>query len=129
VSVLFARIDLGLTAIVFVAFGFWGLLAPANMISNVGLAFTNGGGAVAIRGMYGGFLLGAGLLFGISALKPDMAHFGLIALAVIVGSILASRVFGMIAGHIFPTIQLSYALIETTSFVVTTALLVKGDFG
>ena len=87
-SVLFARIDLGLTAIVFVAFGFWGLLAPANMISNVGLAFTNGGGAVAIRGMYGGFLLGAGLLFGISALKPDMAHFGLIALAVIVGSIL-----------------------------------------
>jgi Domain of unknown function (DUF4345) len=129
VAVLLARIDLGLTAIVFVAFGLWGLLAPANMIANVGLAFTNGGGAVAIRGMYGGFLIGAGLLFGISAFRPGMAHFGLIALAVIVGSILASRIFGMVAGYVFPAIQLSYALIEATSFVVTTALLVKGDFG
>jgi hypothetical protein len=58
-----------------------------------------------------------------------MARFGLIALAVIVGSILASRVFGMIVGRFFPRIQLSYALIEVTSFVVTTALLVKGEFG
>jgi hypothetical protein len=83
---------------------------------------------VAVRGMYGGFLIGAGLLFDISAIKSEMAHFGLIALAVIVGSILASRVFGKVAGRVFPTIQLSYALIEVASFVVTTALLAKGDF-
>jgi hypothetical protein len=129
VSVLLAWIDLGLIALVFVAFGFWGLFAPANMVANVGLAFTNGGGAVAIRGMYGGFLIGAGLLFGVSAFEQAMARFGLIALAVIVGSILASRVFGMVAGHIFPAIQLSYALIETVSFVAMTALLALGDLG
>ena len=125
---LLARLDLGATAIVFVAFGLWGLLAPGNMIANVGLAFTDPGGAVAIRGMYGGFLIGSGLLFGYAALNPPMARFGLIALAIIVGSILASRVFGMVIGKTYPSIQLTYAMIEVTSFVLTSALLIFGKF-
>ena len=78
--------------------------------------------------MYGGFLIGAGLLFGYAALNPPMTHFGLIALVIIVGSILVSRVSGMLIGQTYPSIQLSYAAIEVTSVVLTGALLIFGKF-
>ncbi len=124
----FAKLDLWATAIVFISFGLWGLLAPANMIANVGLALTAPGGLVAIRGMYGGFLIGAGLLFAYSAAVSGMNRFGLVSIAIIVGSILASRVFGMVFGRTFPEIQLIYAALESTSFILTALLLFVGKF-
>jgi hypothetical protein len=118
-----AKLNLGATALVFVAFGLWGLLKPGNMVGNLGLALTSGAGATAIRAMYGGFLIGAGILFGYSAIAPGMDRFGLIALGTIVGAILAARVFGMIVDNAFVPIQITYAGIEVISSIATISLL------
>ncbi|MEJ0043991.1 MAG: hypothetical protein WDM81_18035 [Rhizomicrobium sp.] len=42
------------------------------MVGSLGIAFTAPSGVTAIRAMYGGFLIGAGLLFGLAAWDPRM---------------------------------------------------------
>ncbi|MEJ0025374.1 MAG: DUF4345 family protein [Rhizomicrobium sp.] len=122
------EINLALTALVFVAFGLWGLLAPRNMVGSLGIAFTAPSGVTAIRATYGGFLIGSGLLFGLAAWDPRMHGFGLAALGIVVGAILASRLFGMVVDGGRAAIQLTYAGIEIASLIFT-GLCLHVDFG
>ncbi len=89
------------------------------MIGNLGLAFTAPSGVTTIRAMYGGFLIGSGLVFGFAALLPSAQGFGLVAVAIVVGAILISRLIGLIVDRGVSGTQLTYAGIEVASLVLT----------
>ena len=118
-----AAINLAVTALVFVGFGIWPLVDPKGAAEGLGLAFQTSDGPVSLRAMYGGYLIGAGLLFAYFASRPDQRRLGLIAILLIVGPILATRLFGMwSAGSASPP-QLGRAGLEAGSLIVTGGLL------
>lgn len=127
-AVWLTEVNLALTALVFLGFGLWGLLAPHTMIGNLGLSFADASGATSIRAMYGGFLIGAGLLFGFAAVIPTAHSVGLGAIAIIVGAILASRVVGLIVDGALSRTQLTYAAIEVASLALTALCFVLNSW-
>lgn len=111
------------TALVFIAFGLWGLLDPAGMVANLGLQITDPSGATAIRAIYGGFLIGLGAFILFCAAHPDRRRTGLFALLIIVSTILATRLLGWTLDAFPTSLQAAYAGIEAFSVIVTSALL------
>ena len=111
------------TALVFIAFGLWGLLDPAGMVANLGLQITDPSGATAIRAIYGGFLIGLGAFILFCAAHPDRRRTGLFALLIIVSTILATRLLGWKLDAFPTSLQAAYAGIEAFSVIVTSALL------
>ena len=111
------------TALVFIAFGFWGLLDPAGMVANLGLQIRDPSGATAIRAIYGGFLIGLGLFILYCAANDDRRRIGLVAILVIVSTILSTRIIGAVVDGGELGIQFSYGAIEVFSIIVTASLL------
>ena len=56
------RIFLALTALMFVAFGFWSITDPVGMTARLGVSPEGISGVFEMRGIYGGVSLGAALL-------------------------------------------------------------------
>ena len=69
------RFFLWATAVVFIAFGLWGLFSPAAMVESFGITLDSADGKTMIRASYGGFLIGEGLLFAWCALSSDRLRF------------------------------------------------------
>lgn len=111
------------TALVFIAFGLWGLFDPTGMITNLGLQITDPSGATAIRAIYGGFLIGLGAFVLFCAVHPDQRRTGLLALLIIVSTILATRLLGWTLDALPTGLQAAYAGIEAFSIIVTSTLL------
>lgn len=109
---MFARLFVAATGLVFLAFGLWGLLAPADMLSRFGVATLSAEGKTAIRAMYGGFLVGSGLLWIFCAADGRRTGFGLQAMLFVTGSILAARIVGLVLDHSSGPHHLSYAALE-----------------
>ena len=111
------------TALVFIAFGLWGLLDPAGMVANLGVELTDPSGATAIRAIYGGFLIGLGAFVLFCTVHPDRRRTGLFALLIIVSTILATRLLGWTLDAPPTDLQTAYAGIEVFSIIATSALL------
>ena len=79
------------TALVFIAFGLWGLIDPIGMVANLGLDISAPSGATAIRAIYGGFLIGLGLFILYCAANDGRRRIGLAAILIIVSTILSAR--------------------------------------
>ena len=107
-----ARRFLWATASVFIAFGLWGLLSPAAMVENFGVALGGPDGTTMIRASYGGFLIGEGLLFGWCALSLVRVRFGLMAVALLTAPILLSRLLGMAIDGATSPYHKAYVAIE-----------------
>jgi hypothetical protein len=101
------------TAAVFVSFGIWGLVLPGQMLSRFGIALSDPAGKTAIRAMYAGFLIGAGLLFGFDALGDGArVRCGLQSVLILSGAILTARILGMVVDRSATPFHLSYAALE-----------------
>ncbi|MDB5495795.1 MAG: hypothetical protein JWP86_3132 [Phenylobacterium sp.] len=109
---MFARLFIAATGLVFLAFGIWGLVSPAEMMSRFGVATLNPEGKTAIRAMYGGFLIGSGLLFLFCAVDVRRTQFGLQAMLLVTGSILGARIIGMALDRSASPYHLGYAALE-----------------
>jgi hypothetical protein len=120
-----ARVFLAATAIVFLAFGLWGAADPAGMLTRFNVEVASGDGRTAIRAMYGGFLLGAGALFLFCAADTRRVTFGLQAVLLITGPILAARLFGMSRDGA-TAYHISYATLEVVGILASAAFLRRG---
>ena len=120
------RVFLLATAIVFAGFGFWGFLRPADMVAKFGIILSDPSGRTLIRASYGGFLIGAGLLFGWSALASERYQAGLTAIIALTLPILVSRLLGMVIDGSSSTYHLAYAGIEFIGVVGAFVLLRNG---
>ncbi len=106
------RIFLWATALVFIAFGFWGLLSPSAMTANFGLKLDSPDATTMIRASYGGFLIGEGLLFAWCAGSPKRVRFGLMAVALMTAPILLSRLLGIALDGATSPYHKAYVIIE-----------------
>lgn len=120
---LISRINLIVTAAVFFIYGVPPVFDPAAAASVLGLSIDDANGAVSIRAIYGGYLIGAGLIFAITAMMRAYLRAGLCALLLIVSPILVSRCAGLSVEQYISFDQLFRAGMEAASIVVTGVLL------
>ena len=120
------RIFLFATAIVFLGFGLWGLLQPSDMLSRFGVSLTDPDAKTAIRAMYGGFLIGAAVLFAFCGLSPDRVKYGLQSVLLLSSTILVCRIFGMTIDGSFSAYHLSYAAFELIGIGLSAIFLFIG---
>lgn len=118
-----ARLFLLLTGAVYAAFGVWGLLDAPSMMQRFDVHVETPEAKTAIRAIYGGFLIGAGLVFAFAALAERRVTSGLQAVLILSASILAARVFGMMADGSGGAYHLSYAALEVVGVLISGVLL------
>jgi len=92
----FPHIVLAVTALVFLAFGGWGLLKPRSLAKAVDFVADGPTALVEIRAMYGGFDLGIGLWLAWVAFHPSQFAVGLTATVFMVGGLGAGRLIGLL---------------------------------
>jgi Domain of unknown function (DUF4345) len=119
------RVFLWVTAIVFIAFGLWGLISPAEMVRSFGISLGGPDGQTMIRASYGGFLIGEGALFAWCALSPSRERFGLVAVALMTLPILLSRLIGMVIDGATSPYHQTYVGIELVGVCLALWLLRK----
>lgn len=119
------RLFIWLTSAIFVGFGIWGLFDPVAMVAEFGIELQDPNGKTFIRASYGGFLIGAGILFGWCAAAPDRLRFGLVAVITLTLPILISRLIGLAIDGWQSAYHLTYIGIELVGVVVGSALLLK----
>ena len=117
------RLLLWATAVVFVAFGLWGLFNPAAMTANFGIRLDSPDAKAMIRASYGGFLIGEGLLFAWCAMSAERIHFGLIAIVLLTGPILLSRLYGILFDGATSPYHKAYIGVELLGIVLALSLL------
>lgn len=120
------RYFLWATALVFVGFGGWGLFDPDAMVAKFGIVLNDPNGRTLIRASYGGFLIGAGILFGWCASALERFRFGLVAIIALTLPILISRLLGLAIDGGNSAYHVGYILIELTGVAVATLLLRVG---
>ena len=94
----FSVLLLWITAALFVAFGLGFAFAPEALADLVtGAAPSTSSGVTDMRATYGGVVIGLGLFVGLCARRPEWVRMGLIASLLVVASIGATRLGGIIA--------------------------------
>lgn len=119
---LLSRINLAITSVVFLAYGVGPVFDPASAASVLGLSIATLSGTVSIRAIYGGYLIGAGLLFAITALKTSYTRLGLFALLLVVAPIFVSRCAGLLIISEASVDQLMRLAMEFASILITILL-------
>jgi Domain of unknown function (DUF4345) len=117
------RLNLMGTALVFWGFGAWALLTPAPAAAVLGLGFANQDGPTAIRAIYGGYEIGAGVLFAYSAANAQRVLFGLVAILAIIGPILAARLLGLWIDGVHSAAHPQRVAMEIVGLGITAVLL------
>jgi hypothetical protein len=92
---LFSRILLGLTGLLFAGYGVYCVFDLDFVVRITGLAFRAPSAAVESRAMYVGLQTGLGLLFINAAVNPRMTAFGLVAMFFTLGGLAAGRALGI----------------------------------
>jgi len=92
---LFSRILLGLTGLLFAGYGVYCAYDLDMIVRLTGIAFRAPSAAVESRAMYGGLQTGIGLLLINAAVNKRMTAFGLVAMAFVLGGLAVGRALGI----------------------------------
>ena len=121
------RIVLGVSALVFIAYGLISLVSPGIPSGLAGLAMSNGDAFAEIGAMYGGLQTGLGMFCLVAFLKPDFYRAGLLLLILGIGSLALARFISFLlatdAVSAYTYGALAYEF--TTAVLAATALLKK----
>ena len=118
---------LGVSALVFIAYGLVSLISPAIPAGLAGLDMSNGDAFAEIGAMYGGLQTGLGLFCALAFFKPEFYRAGLALLTIGIGTLALARLFSMLMATDAVTAYTYGALIYefATAALATTALLRK----
>jgi hypothetical protein len=94
-----SRIALITAAAGFTGFGIACLVRPKSMLNRVDVRARSARGATELRAMYGGLELGFGAFFAAAAAKPEWSRPALVAQALGLGALAASRLAGIVSDH------------------------------
>jgi hypothetical protein len=93
---LLGKTVLGVSALVFIAYGLVSLVSPGVPSSLAGLEMSNGDAFAEIGAMYGGLQTGVGLFCLLAFLKPDFYRPGLVLLIIGIGSLALARFISLV---------------------------------
>jgi hypothetical protein len=90
------KIVLGISALVFIAYGLVSLISPAIPAGLAGLAMNNGDAFAEIGAMYGGLQTGIGMFCLLALLRPEFYKGGLALLTVAIGTLALARLISFL---------------------------------
>lgn len=82
---------LGVSCLVFIAYGLVSLISPAVPAGFAGLVMSNGDAFAEIRAMYGGLQTGVGLFCLLALIRAEYFRAGLILLVIVIGALAIAR--------------------------------------
>lgn len=112
-------------AAMFLGFGIWSAIDPAQMTSQLGVTVSGPAGLFEMRGVFGGVSLGAGALCLGGALRHDMARPALWFILSYMGGYVIGRLASFIAGDSATMTNWTYAVFEALLFAAAALLLQK----
>jgi hypothetical protein len=92
----FAKVLLGLNGLMFLGYGVACLIYPSLPAGYAGMELPNASAANEVVAMYGGLQFGIGVLFLRAAMRPTLISSGLLAMALLLGSLATARAFGLL---------------------------------
>jgi len=92
------KVVLGISALVFTAYGVISLLAPGIPAGLAGLDIGNGDAYAEIGAMYGGLQTGLGVYCFFALTRPDLYRPGLLLLGLAIGALAIARLFSVLMG-------------------------------
>ena len=121
------RTILGVSALVFIAYGLVSLVSPAIPSGFAGLDMSNGDAFAEIGAMYGGLQTGIGMFCLLALLKSDFYRAGLVLLILGIGALAMARLISFLLAT-DPVSANTYGALMyefTTALLAATALLKK----
>ena len=121
------RTILGVSALVFIAYGLVSLVSPAIPSGFAGLDMSNGDAFAEIGAMYGGLQTGIGMFCLLALLKSDFYRAGLVLLILGIGALAMARLISFLLAT-DPVSAYTYGALMyefTTALLAATALLKK----
>ena len=118
---------LGVSALVFIAYGLVSLVSPAIPSGFAGLNMSNGDAFAEIGAMYGGLQTGIGMFCLLALLKSDFYRAGLVLLILGIGALAMARLISFLLAT-NPVSAYTYGALMyefTTALLAATALLKK----
>ncbi|MEM9374953.1 MAG: DUF4345 family protein [Pseudomonadota bacterium] len=119
------RIFLGLTGLMFVAFGGWSLTDPIGMTSGLGVSVQGVSGTFEMRGIYGGVSLGAACLCLLGAARERFEFAALCFVAAYMGGYLIGRGASFFYGDSAMSSNWIFAGFELVMFLISAALAAR----
>jgi hypothetical protein len=92
----FAKVLLALNGLMFLGYGVVCLIDPSLPAGYAGMELPNASAANEVAAMYGGLQFGIGVLFLRTAMRPTLISGGLLAMALLIGSLATARAFGLL---------------------------------
>ena len=117
------RVVLWFSAVLFLPFGLWGLVDPVQVTGLTQVQLPTPTALADGRAMYGGMVLGLGLVFAFCASRPSMLRAGLWALLLTIGCVFLGRLAGVLIDGAsgtptLPTLALEFALSALAGFAL-----------
>ena len=90
-----ARIFLALSVLIWLPYGIWCLLDPAQLAGSAGVSFVSATGSTELRAMYGGLQAGLGALALGGVLRASLERPALLALLFLTAGLASARIAGL----------------------------------
>lgn len=121
------RTVLGVSALVFIAYGLISLASPSIPAGLAGLNMSNGDAFAEVGAMYGGLQTGIGMFCLVAFLKPDFYRPALLLLVLAIGAVALARLisFQLATDAVSAYTYGALAYEFTTAVLAATALLKK----
>lgn len=119
------RIFLGVTALMFFAFGFWSITDPVGMTTRLGVEAGGVAGTFEMRGIYGGVSLGAAIMCLLGAVRSTFSFAALCFVVTYMGGYIIGRAASLVAGDSAMTTSWIFAGYELVMGLIALALLLK----
>jgi len=116
---------LGLTSLLFFAFGTWSIIDPAGMTRQLQVVIDGPSGLFEMRGVFGGVSLGAAILCLMGTLLPRFAFPALCFVTAYMGGYVIGRLASLIAGDTAASSSWMFAGCEALIFVLALILLMR----
>ena len=120
-----AKLVLGVSALVFIAYGVLCLADPALPVSLAGLAIVNGDGYAEASAMYGGLQTGIGLFCLLATLRPSHMRSGLTLLMMAIGALALARLYAILTSEMAVTLYSWGALCYETLTAALSAIALQ----
>ena len=119
------RIFLALTALMFIAFGFWSITDPVGMVTQLGVEIGGASGVFEMRGIYGGVSLGLAALCALGALRERFEFAALCGVAAYMGGYVIGRGASFAYGDSALSSNWMFAGYELVMFVIAAVLVAR----
>jgi len=119
------RIFLGLTALMFIAFGVWSITDPAGMTERLGVSIGGVSGTFEMRGIFGGVSLGAAALCLLGGLRQRFEFAALCFIAAYMGGYVLGRAASFFYGDTAMASNWYFSGFELVMFLISATIVAR----